>query len=158
MVVVNSRRVVESRSEVLMTGVVRAEELASVVVAGASPPFPDVPAVAEGELLLLLLLSSLLLLLLLLPPLVVGVAAGVVFAGGLDVGAFCVVDGSLAVVGSGSGVADVAGGADDAGGASEDSGAGAADEVAGAADGVEAPVPSASCRLPWCRYWLMPSM
>lgn len=67
-------------------------------------------------------------------------------------------DGLLAVVGSGSGVADVAGGGDDAGGASEVSGAGAADEGAGAADGVEAPVPSASCRLPWCRYWFIPSM
>jgi hypothetical protein len=38
-----------------------------------------------------------------------------------------------------------------AGGAADEAG-GAADDVAGAADADEAPVPSASCLLPWWMY------
>jgi len=156
-VVVYSNTEVAKRAEVLTIAVVLTEELPSSVAVGelAAPPPPPVrlvpAAVVEASLLLLLLL-------LLLPPSEVGAAAVVEGAGASDVGSL---DGGglLVVEGSGSGVADVAGGAADdvAGGAAEDAG-GAAEDGAGVADGDEPPVPSASCLLPWWRYWLMPSM
>jgi hypothetical protein len=162
---------------VVLTMAVEWEEVVglAVVAAGALPLPPPPPAAVvpaadvEGSLFSLLLL--LLLLLLLFPPsvgVVAGASAEVVGAGAsAEVGSgllAAVVDSSggglLALVGSGSGVAEVAGG-----GAADDAGAfevagGAADDESGAAADVafDTPVPSASCRLPWWRYWLMPSM
>lgn len=102
------------------------------------------------------------LLLLLFPPSLEGAGAAVDCAGALDVGS----DGAglfwlLAGAGCDWGGLDDAGGADDAGGGACELAAacGAVDDVAGAAAGDdEAPVPSACCRLPWYRYWLIPSM
>jgi hypothetical protein len=112
----------------------------------APPPVALGAGVVEASLLLLLLLSLLL-------PLAEGVAAGVEGAGGSDVGSF---DGGglLVLEGSdGDSVDDAGGGAgdDEAGGGVDEAGGGADDE-GGATDGVEAPVPSASCLLPWWMY------
>lgn len=146
MVVMNCCRDVETRGVVLTIAVVRVEELAFVVV-DADPAALVAAAVVEASLF---------------PPLLVVVvaAAAVVVVSGAADEAPLVVDvvaagGADVVV---SGAADEAAGADDATGAADDVFA-AAEEVAGAADVAdEAPVPSASCLLPWWRYWLIPSM
>ena len=101
------------------------------------------------------------LLLLLFPPSLEGAGAADDCAGASDVGS----DGAglfwlLAGAGCDWGGLDDAGGADDAGGgACELAACGGVDDVGAAAAGDdEAPVPSACCRLPWYRYWLIPSM
>jgi hypothetical protein len=146
---------VETRGVVLTMAVVRTEDVALVVGVVDAPPPPAAalePSADDAGSLLLLLLF---------PPSELGAAAEVVGAGASDEGAGLlagVLAGGLSLL-LGSGVAELAGGAaDDAGGACELAG-GAAEEGVGVADGgVDAPVPSASCLLPWWRYWLMPSM
>ena len=151
MIVTYSWSDVETRGVVLTIAVVRTEDdaLAVGVVDAPPPPAAAVEPSADDA-------GSLF------PPSEVGAAAEVVGTGASEEGAGLlagVLAGALSLL-LGSGVAELAGGgaADDAGGACELAGGAAEEGVGVAAVGVDAPVPSASCLLPWWRYWLMPSM